>query len=66
MSSCFQSLVQCLNLLNETLPQKQVTDVSLVLQDSDMESENLSSLIQLSISDGRKTDSSKGVSLIGI
>ena len=30
------------------LPQKQVTDVSLVLKDSDMESENLSSLIRLS------------------
>ena len=45
-----------------TLWQKQVTDVSLVLKDSDMGSENLSSLIRLSVSDGQKTDS---VSFIG-
>ena len=45
---------------------KQVTDVSLVLKDSDMDSENLSSLIRLSVSDGQKTDSSKVVSVIGI
>ena len=31
-----------------------------------MESENLSSLIQLSVLDGQKTDSSKDVSFIGI
>ena len=31
-----------------------------------MDSENLSSLIQLSVSDGQKTDSSKVVSVIGI
>ena len=31
-----------------------------------MDSENLSSLIQLSVSDGQKTDSSKDVSCIGI
>ena len=53
------------NLLNVTSPQKQVTDVSLVLKDSDMDSENLSSLIPLSVSDGQKTDSSKVVSVIG-
>ena len=47
-------------------PQKQVTDVSLVLMDSDMDSENLSSLIRLSVSDGQKTDSSKVVSVIGV
>ena len=46
------------NLLYVTLPQKQVTIVSLVLKDSDMDSENLSSLIRLSVSDGKKTDSS--------
>ena len=46
------------NLLYVTSPQKQVTDVSLVLKDSDMDSENLSSLIRLSVSDGQKTDSS--------
>ena len=40
--------------------------VSLVLKDSDTESENLSSLIQHSVSDGQKTDSSKDVSFIGI
>ena len=54
------------NLLNITSPQKQVTDVSLALKDSDMDSENLSSLIRLSVSDGQKTDSSKVVSVIGI
>ena len=42
------------------------TDFSLVLKDSDMESENLSYLIGLSVSGGQKTDSSKDVSLIGI
>ena len=36
-----------------TLLQKQVTDVSLVLKDSDTESENLSSLIWLSGSDSQ-------------
>ena len=45
---------------------KPVTDVSLVLKDSDMDSENLCSLIRLSVSDGQKTDSSKVVSVIGI
>ena len=54
------------NLLYVTSPQKQVTDVSLVLKDSDMNSENLSSLIRLSVSDGQKTASSKVVSVIGI
>ena len=53
-------------LENVTSPQNQVTDVSLVLKDSDTESENLSSLIRPSVSDGQKTDSSKGVSFIGI
>ena len=33
---------------------------------SDMDSENLSSLIRLSVSNGQKTDSSKVVSVIGI
>ena len=54
------------NLLYITSPQKQVTDISLVLKDSDMDSENLSSLIRLSLSDGQKTDSSKVGSVIGI
>ena len=54
------------DLLRVTWPQKQVTDVSLVLKDSDMDSENLSSLIRLSVSDGQKTDSPKVVSVIGI
>ena len=52
------------NLNHVTSPQKQVTNASLVLKDS--ESENLSSLIQLSVSDGQKTDSSKDVSFKGI
>ena len=55
-----------MHLLYVMSPQKQVTDVSLVLKDSDMDSENLSSLIRLSVSDGQKTDSSKVVSGIGI
>ena len=54
------------NLLCLMSPQKQVTDVSLVLKDSDMDSENLSLLIRLSVSDGHKTDSSKVISVIGI
>ena len=54
------------NLLYVTSTQKQITDVSLVLKDSDMDSENLSSLIRLSVSDGQKTDSSKVASVIGI
>ena len=54
------------NLLYLTSPQKQETDVSLVLKDVDTESKNLSSLIPLSVSDSQKTDSSKDVSFIGI
>ena len=54
------------NLLYVTSLRKQVTDVSLVLKDSDMDSENLSSLIRLSVSDSQKTDSSKFASVIGI
>ena len=54
------------NLLYAMSPQNQVTDVSLVLKDSDMDSDNPSSLIWLSVSDGQKTDSSKAVSVIGI
>ena len=38
------------------LPHKQVTDVSLILKDCDAESENLSLLIWLSVSDGQKTE----------
>ena len=49
------------NLLYVTSPQKQVTDVSLVLKDSDTESENLSSLhlIRLSVSDGQTQTNQK-------
>ena len=54
------------NLLYITSPQKQETDVSLILKDSDRESENLSSLIWLSVTDSQITDSSKDVSFIGI
>ena len=54
------------NLLYVTSPQKQETDVSLVLKDGDTDSENLSSLIRFSVSDSQKTDSSKDVSFIGI
>ena len=66
MSTCFLSLVPCLQFTLHNARQKQITDVSLVLKDSDMDSENLSSLIRLSISDGQKKDSSKVVSVIGI
>ena len=62
----FPSLVPCLNFTLGMLPQKQVTEVSLVLKDSDTGSENLSSLIRLSVSDSQKIDSSKAVSFIGI
>ena len=55
----FRPWFHACNLLYVTSPHKQVTDVSLVLKDSDMDSENLSSLIRLSVSDGQKTDSSK-------
>ena len=54
------------NILYLTSPQKQETDVSLFLNDSDTESENLSSLILFSVSDSQKTDSSEDVSFIGI
>ena len=46
------------NLLYAMSQQNQLTDVSLVLKDSDTDSGNLSSLIRLSVSDGQKTDSS--------
>ena len=54
------------NLLCVTSSQKQLTGVSLVLKDNDMDSENLSLMIRLSVSHGQKTDSSKVVSVIGI
>ena len=69
LTSCqriFHLWFHACNLLYVTSPQKQVTDVSLVLKDSNIDSENLSSLIRLSVSDGQKTDSSKVVSVIGI
>ena len=50
----------------QTSLQKQVTYISLGLKDIDMESENLSLLIWLSVSDDQKTDSSKDVSVIVI
>ena len=54
------------NLLYIASPQKQDTDISLVLKDSDKESENLSSLIRFSVSDSQKTGSSKDISFIDI
>ena len=56
-SSCFLSLVPCLKFTIHNVAAKQVTGVSLVLKDSDTESENLSSLIRLSVSDSQKSDS---------
>ena len=69
LTSCqhfFRLWFHACNLPFVTSPQKQVTNVSLVLKDSDMDSENLSSFIWLSVSNGQKTDSSKVVSVIGI
>ena len=56
------------NLLYATLLQRSAVDVSLISKDSDIESENLSLLIRLSVSDDQKTewDSSKEVLFIGI
>ena len=65
-STLFRLWFHACYVLYVTSPQKQVTDVSLVLKDSDMDSENFSSLIWLSVSDGQKRDSSKVVSVIGI
>ena len=48
-------------LLYVTSSQARETDVSLVLKDSDRESEYLVSLIQFSVSDRQKTDMSKGI-----
>ena len=56
-SSCFPSLVPCFDFILRHVAAKQVTDVSLDLKDSYTESENLSSLIRLSVSDDQKTDS---------
>ena len=62
----FPSLVTCLQFTLRNIPAKAGTNVSLILKDSDMDSENLSTLIRLSVSDSQKTDSSKVVSVIGI
>ena len=58
LTSCqhvFRLWFHACNLFYVTSLQKQVTDVSLVLKDSDTDSENLSLLIWLSVSDGQKT-----------
>ena len=47
-------MVPCLEVLLHNVAAKKVTDVFLVLKDSDMESENLSLLIQFSVSDSQK------------
>ena len=65
-SSCFPSLVPCLKFTLSNVAAKHVTDVSLVLKDSDTDSKNLSSMVWLSVSDGQKTDSSNVVSFIGL
>ena len=59
-------LVPCLKINECNVDAKQVTDVSLVLKDCDTESQNLSSLVRLSVSDGQRTDTSSGASFIGI
>ena len=65
-SSFFPSMVLCLKFTLCSVTAKQVTDVGLVLKDSDTESDNLSSFIQLSVSDSQKTNNSQDVSFIGI
>ena len=62
----FLSLVPCLKYSLRNVAEKQVTDYSLVLNDSDTDSENLSSFIRVPLSDSQKTDISKDVSFIGI
>ena len=62
----FPSLVPCSQFTLRNAAAKAGIHVSLVLKDGDMDSENLSSLIWLPVSDGQKTDSSKVVSVIGI
>ena len=52
--------------LNITSSQKLITEVSLVLKDSDSQSENLDLLIHISVTDSQKTDSSEYVSFKGI
>ena len=59
------NLLAC-NLLYVTSPQKLVTDVSLVLKDSDMDSENLIFVDPAFCIRWPETDSSKVVSVIGI
>ena len=59
---CLRFFARNFHLCN--VASKQVTGISLVLKDSDTESENLSLLIRLSVSDGQKTDSSKVVSYV--
>ena len=49
------------NLLNVALLQKQETDVSPVLKDSNTKSENISSLILFFVSNSKKTGSLKDV-----
>ena len=53
-------------LLYVMSPQKPVTDLSLVLKDSGTESESLSSMIRLSVSDNQEKDSPKFVSFMGL
>ena len=48
----FSIFCSWLKFILRSIALKQVTDVSLVLKESDMESENLSLLIPLSVSDG--------------
>ena len=67
-SSYFRRWLHALNLqvLYVKLPQKTGNRFSLVLKDSYIESEYLSSLIWLSVLDGQKADSSKDISFIDI
>ena len=65
-STCFPSLVPCLLFPLRNVPAKAGNRISPVLKDSDLDSENLSLLIRLSVSDGQKTDSFKVGSVIGI
>ena len=66
MSSCFPSLVPCLKFTLRNNAANAGYRRQPLLKDSDMESENLSWLIRLSVSDGQKTGISKNVSFIDI
>ena len=63
-SSWFRSLATCLKFTLRNVTAKTGNRRKPGFKDSDMESENFSLLIRLSVSDGQTTDCSKDVSLL--